>query len=153
MTDRKHDPEAPKAADRAADLGYPPMDRIHAEFDQLLLRANATAHHEWVPLLSELDVHLRSHFEIEDQWMRETEFPPRDCHMDEHAAVLRSSGEVLGLAREGDCSAAPSFVAELARWFPGHADYLDSALAAWMCKRQFGGTPVVLHRRRLAVDT
>ncbi len=145
MTDRKHDPRAPQAADRAGELGYAPMDRIHSEFDELLLRANAAGDHDWVPLLSEMDAHLRAHFEMEDQWMRETEFPPRDCHIDEHAAVLRSSSEVLALAREGDFGAAPSFVSELARWFPGHADYLDSALAAWMCKRQFGGKPVVLH--------
>jgi hemerythrin len=80
--------------------------------------------------------------------MRETGFPRRDCHIDEHAAVLRSSAEVLALARAGDCRAAPSFVAELARWFPGHADYLDLALAAWLCKRQYGGKRVVVHRRR-----
>jgi hypothetical protein len=35
---------------------------------------------------------------------------------------------------------------ELAAWFPGHADYLDSALAHWMCKRTLGGKPVVLRR-------
>ncbi|HVZ46546.1 MAG TPA: hypothetical protein VHA82_22255 [Ramlibacter sp.] len=80
--------------------------------------------------------------------MSETDFPPRDCHIDEHAAVLKSSAEVLELARSGDVRHAPSFVAELARWFPGHADYLDSALAAWMCKRQFGGKPVVFHKPR-----
>jgi len=40
MTDRKHDPRAPQAADRAGELGYAPMDRIHSEFDELLLRAN-----------------------------------------------------------------------------------------------------------------
>ncbi|KWT98735.1 hypothetical protein APY03_0047 [Variovorax sp. WDL1] len=34
-----------------------------------------------------------------------------------------------------------------------HADYLDSALAAWMCKQQFGGKPVVLHRPGGARDT
>jgi hemerythrin len=45
-----------------------------------------------------------------------------------------------------------SFLQELARWFPGHADYLDSALAAWMCKRQFGGKPVVLQRSVRGTD-
>jgi len=28
-----------------------------------------------------------------------------------------------------------------------HADYLDSALAIWMCKRQFGGTTVIMGRQ------
>lgn len=145
--DRKHDPLAPPAATQVHDLGYAPMDRIHAELDELLARAKAPFEGDWVELLAALDAHLKAHFEAEDRWMQDTDFPPRDCHMDEHAAVLRSSGEVLALAREGDFRAAPSFVAELARWFPGHADYLDSALAAWLCKRQYGGKPVVLHRR------
>jgi hypothetical protein len=30
---------------------------------------------------------------------------------------------------------------------PGHADYLDSALAAWMSKQIDGGKPVVLRRK------
>ena len=34
----------------------------------------------------------------------------------------------------------------LADWFPGHATYLDSALAHWMFHRRFGGKPVVIHR-------
>lgn len=148
MSDLKHHPDAPAASQVVADLGYAPMDSIHAEFDELLTQANAPGDKDWPVLLEKIDTHLRHHFAEEDRWMRETDFPPGDCHVDEHAAVLKSSGEVLALAREGNMNAAPSFVAELARWFPGHADYLDSALAAWMCKRQFGGKPVVLHRPR-----
>lgn len=148
MGDRRHAADAPPAADCAAQLGYAPMDSIHSEFEVLLRRGTTAAAGDWVPLLAELDAHLRLHFEAEDRWMKETDFPPRDCHIDEHAAVLKSSAEVLHLARAGDFSAAPSFVASLAEWFPGHAAYLDSALAAWMCKRQFGGRPVVLHRPR-----
>lgn len=123
------------------------MDRIHAEFDELLAQAEEPFGGDWVELLTALEGHLKSHFEAEDGWMVEANFPQRDCHMDEHAAVLRSSTEVLKLAREGDFRSAPFFVAELARWFPGHATHLDSALAAWLCKRQYGGKPVVLHSR------
>ena len=146
MSDRKHDADAPPAADHPSELGYGPMDSIHAELDALLRECRGHGERDWVALLSSLDDHLREHFEAEDRWMSETDFPPRDCHMDEHAAVLKSSSEVLALARSGDFTQAPIFVEELFRWFPGHADYLDSALAAWMCKRQYGGKPVVLHR-------
>lgn len=144
------DIEAPQAASRVSELGYTPMDIIHAELDGLLARAEQTSDEGWIPLLEEIDAHLRSHFSDEDRWMEETAFPPRDCHMDEHAAVLRSSEGVLALARGGDLQPSRGFVEELGRWFPGHADYLDSALAAWMCKRSFGGKPVVLHRPRRA---
>lgn len=146
MNDLRHDPSAPTASAQVTDLGYPPMDEIHAELDELLAHGASGQPQNWLTLLEALDKHLREHFEAEDRWMRDTAFPPRDCHIDEHAAVLKSCGEVLALARAGDFAHAPSFVAELQRWFPGHADYLDSALAAWMCKRQYGGKPVVLHR-------
>lgn len=79
--------------------------------------------------------------------MQETDFPPGDCHRDEHATVLRSADEVQALEGARRIEVGRNFVRELVAWFPGHADYLDSALAAWMCKREHGGKPVVLHRR------
>ncbi len=128
-------------------LGYGPMDAIHAEFDALVRAALAGTDADFHALLLPLVAHLHVHFAEEDAWMRETDFPPRECHMDEHAAVLRSAAEVEPLVAAGQIAVGRAFVAELARWFPGHADYLDSALAAWMCKRRFGGKPVVLQRR------
>lgn len=81
--------------------------------------------------------------------MRSTGFPPRDCHVEEHAAVLASTREVRGLLQAGSrgVDLAHDFALYLFTWFPGHADYLDSALAAWMSKRAYGGKPVVLRRR------
>lgn len=147
-------PVAPPAARKAVQpLGFLAMDYVHEEFDRLLAGVGEGNVGHWVELLAEINAHLRSHFELEDRWMVETDFPPRDCHMDEHAAVLKSSCEVLALARERDFSAAPSFFASLADWFPEHADHLDSALAAWMCKQRYGAKPVVIHRRQGAGAT
>ena len=42
-------------------------------------------------------------------------------------------------------------VQALADWFPGHADYLDSALTQWMVKKQLGAIPVVV-RKNLKFD-
>jgi hypothetical protein len=39
----------------------------------------------------------------------------------------------------------------LADWFPGHADYLDSALVQWMVKKHLGAIPVVV-RMNLKFD-
>lgn len=148
MSDLKRHPEAPEPAQVVAALGYGPMDTIHSEFEELLAHADVPGERDWASVLGRIDAHLREHFEVENLWMTETEFPPRDCHIDEHAAVLQSSAQVLALAMQGNTDAAPSFIKELIKWFPGHAAYLDSALAAWMCKRQLGGKPVVLHRTR-----
>ena len=128
-------------------LGYRPMDDVHAEFVDVISRARDCPDADFVKHLDDVIDHLREHFEAEDAWMRETSFPPRDCHMQEHAAVLRSADEVRALGGGRLLEVGRSFVTELANWFPGHADHLDSALAAWMCMRAHGGKPIVVHRR------
>ena len=54
---------------------------------------------------------------------------------------------ITGATAGFGAATARRFAEELTRWFPGHADYLDSALAAWMVKRRHGGKPVVLRRQ------
>ena len=127
-------------------LGFTPMDDIHAEFVDLIGRIQVADDAELPELFDALKVHLEHHFELENRWMAETNFPPRDCHIDEHAAVLKSVGEVQELLREGNTAICRDIVNELANWFPSHADHLDSALAHWMSKLRFGGKPVVLRK-------
>ncbi|HEY9280008.1 MAG TPA: hemerythrin domain-containing protein [Eoetvoesiella sp.] len=127
-------------------LGYGPMDKIHQEFDTLVQYTLTCPDAELAKQIKLLKQHLQEHFQAEDSWMRETSFPAADCHINEHAAVLQSANEVSDQVATGDVSSVRSFAAALADWFPGHADYLDSALAHWMCKLRFGGKPVVLHR-------
>lgn len=128
-------------------LGYPEMDVEHREFVELVGRLQSSPDEELGRHLTAFEAHARRHFGTEDAWMEDTGFPPRDCHQKEHAAVLQSLEEVQALHTAfGRCDVVRSFADELARWFPGHADYLDSALAAWMSKRRHGGRPVVLRR-------
>ena len=128
-------------------LGYPEMDAEHQEFAQLVGLLQTAPDADLGAHLAAFEAHARRHFGTEDAWMESTGFPPRDCHQKEHAAVLQSLEEVQALhAAFGRCDVVRSFADELARWFPGHADYLDSALAAWMSKRRHGGRPVVLKR-------
>lgn len=133
-------------------LGYPAMDRTHEEFVAALHAVRSAHDCDLAARLRSLLVHLEDHFGLEDRWMVDTQFPPKDCHIDEHAAVLKSVREVLSLVEQGGHGEVCRDLAdELARWFPGHADYLDSALAAWMCKQKHGGKPVVI-RRSIADD-
>ena len=127
-------------------LGYNPIDTVHEEFVGLLGQLQNADDAALPALLEQFAAHCVSHFETENTWMRETEFPPRDCHIDEHAAVLHSVREVQGLLAEGEVAICRDLVAQLADWFPKHADQLDSALAHWMTKRTLGGKPVVLRR-------
>jgi hemerythrin-like metal-binding protein len=148
-------PNTPEAVIAWSDrllLGFPAMDAEHRDF---VARVSAlqqactdtdSATDTVAARLAEVEAHLQQHFGAEDTWMRDTAFPARDCHIDEHAAVLKSVHEVQALVAAGNTALVPSLADELARWFPGHADYLDSALAAWMCKQRWDARPVVIRR-------
>lgn len=127
-------------------LGYDPIDEVHEEFVDLVGQMQRADADKLPSLLDTFAVHLRSHFQMENTWMEETAFPPRQCHMDEHAAVMESVVAVQGLLAQGDVDTCRELVDQLAQWFPKHADQLDSALAHWMFKRRMGGKPVVLRR-------
>jgi hemerythrin len=127
-------------------LGYAPIDRIHGEFVVLVDVLLAAPDADVAVALAAVHAHSRAHFASEEQWMQETDFPARGCHADEHAAVLKSMEGVALRVADGDFEAGRHLARALADWFPGHTDYLDSALAHWMCKRQLGGKPVVFRR-------
>jgi hemerythrin len=128
-------------------LGFSPMDEVHEEFVALVNALGRSVGDELRVAMDALLVHAREHFGEEERWMAETQFPARKCHADEHAAVLRSiEGVRERVVALGDHAAARRLSRALADWFPGHADYLDAALAHWMCKRRFGGKPVVVRR-------
>lgn len=127
-------------------LGYGPIDEVHEEFVDLVGQMQRADAASLPALLDTFAVHLHSHFQMENTWMEDTAFPPRQCHMDEHAAVMESVQAVQGLLAQGDVDTCRDLVDQLALWFPKHADQLDSALAHWMFKQRMGGKPVVLRR-------
>ncbi len=127
-------------------LGYAPMDHTHEEFVQCVAALQRASDEDLPAALAAFAEHARRHFGEEDRWMEQSQFPARECHIDEHAAVLKSVGEVQALLAQGNTEVCRRLAQELANWFPGHADYLDSALAHWMCKQRLGGKPVVIRR-------
>ncbi len=127
-------------------LGYTPMDLVHQEFVQCIVNLQQASVNDLPACLDLLALHLQAHFDEEERWMEESQFPARDCHIDEHAAVLQSVRQVQALLEQGDATVCRRLAEELARWFPVHADYLDSALAHWLCKQRLGGKPVVVRR-------
>lgn len=130
-------------------LGYIPMDETHEEFVALVNAMREAKPSELPACLKAFEEHAVRHFGQEDEWMTKNEFPAGDCHIDEHAKVLESVRHVLGLPIEQMIPVSQGLISALEHWFPGHADYLDSALAKWMVKQSFGGArvaPVVLRR-------
>ena len=59
-------------------IGFAAMDAVHEEFVGQLARLQTAADAELPERLAEFSLHCAAHFEAEDNWMRETEFPPRD---------------------------------------------------------------------------
>jgi len=127
-------------------LGYAPMDDTHREFVTLVDALLKVPDAELEQALTAFAEHAVAHFEQEDRWMSGSDFPATDCHVDEHARVLVSVREVQQELAKGHVDIVRKLAQALMNWFPGHADYLDSALAAWMVKRSHGGKPVVFRR-------
>lgn len=93
-----------------------------------------------------LHASFAEHFAAEDGLMASQDFASRDCHLDEHAAVLASFEEVGGLMRAGRPGPARRMVEEIVRWLPEHIDALDRQLAKFVFHRNTGGAPVLLRR-------
>ncbi len=127
-------------------LGHPPMDAVHQEFVETLGRLLNCDDATTPAALAAMARHLEEHFSAENQWMKDSDFPARECHVEQHDAVLNSVHQVQALVANGDLSRVKSLAAALVEWFPGHADYLDAALSHWLCKLKLGGKPVVLRR-------
>lgn len=127
-------------------LGYAPMDEVHREFvirvDDLLQADEAGLG----AALAAFAAHAEAHFEQERRWMEATDFPPRDCHIEEHDKVLASVHEVQEELAAGNVALVRELAKALMDWFPGHADYMDSALATWIVKQAHGGAPLIFRR-------
>jgi len=128
-------------------LGYLPMDRTHQDFVDCVSclrnadRSSVSRH------MTRMLEHLAEHFDEEQRWMLETDFPAAACHVSEHEAVMRSAREVDAFVRaRADPAEAHRFADALAAWFEGHVYYMDAALSHWMSKRAYGGAPIVLRR-------
>jgi hemerythrin len=79
--------------------------------------------------------------------MRETAYGSAGCHIDEHAAVLRSLDEVRTMLADGRTEVVRSFARALVDWFPEHVRVMDQGLARWLVQRKLGASPVVIRRR------
>ena len=128
-------------------LGHGAMDLTHREFVErvdALLRAPDAA---LADALQAFGHHARSHFAEEDRQMVQTRYASAGCHVDEHAAVLKSFDEVVVALAAGRPAVVRAFAQALADWFPEHALAMDQGLASWLIARDLGGAPVRLVRR------
>jgi hemerythrin len=127
-------------------LGDPAMDAEHRAFIEGLRQVQLAGDDELPALFKAFVREARAHFEHENGWMNDSGFPPRQCHIDEHTAVLKSVDEVLVLMEAGDLAVVRRLADHMAGWFPAHLQQMDSAVVHWLSKQRFGAKPVVLRR-------
>lgn len=129
-------------------VGHGGMDDTHREFvacvDALLC---ATDMQQGVALQAFAEHALR-HFREEDDAMRESDYGSAGCHVDEHAAVLKSLDDVRAALAQGRHDVVRSFALALANWFPRHAQVMDLGLARWLNQRRLGGSPVLIQKQK-----
>lgn len=113
-------------------LDYPPMDRVHHAFVDLLAMAQAAPDEALAQAWSAVIDHTVQHFGREDDWMKRTRFSAADAHIMQHKVVLNVMREGLALARAGQVQAVREMAGELAAWFAKHTQTLDAALALHM---------------------
>jgi hemerythrin len=133
------------------ELGHPGMDATHREFVSCVDALLRAPDGDLPARLEALAEHTTRHFAEEDEAMRRGAYNAGGCHVDEHAAVLKSLGEVRVALGQGRRVVVRAFAQALAEWFPEHARVMDQGLARWMAERRLGGAPIVIRRRSGAV--
>lgn len=134
-------------------LGDPALDDDHLRFRELaedLLQASAATS---VASLDALHAHAQRHFAAEDVDLRTMRGGNASCHIDEHAAVLKSLVEVRDVLTGEDTSAEAKallvrrLASQLLGWLPEHVEQMDAAVAMHRANTRFGGTPIRMPQR------
>lgn len=133
-------------------LGDSHLDEQHEKLEFLIAALRDAPAAEAVDRLDALASHAADHFATEDVILRVMKDGNAACHIDEHAAVLRSLQEVREVltgpdAAEGAKAALLQRLGtQLQQWLPEHVQAMDAGVAAHRSKERFGGAPVRLTR-------
>jgi hemerythrin-like metal-binding protein len=119
------------------ELGLAYMDDTHREFVDLLARAANAEDGELLAVWQTVVDHTQDHFGREDQWMKDSSFPPGDCHATEHESILAVMREGGKRGAAGNLALVRQLARELGVWFAGHAQSMDTALALFLKDVQY----------------
>lgn len=134
-------------------LGEETLDRDHEELHALITSLLGAPVDGMVTALDALRVHAAQHFASEDEHLRDMKDGNANCHLDEHANVLKSLDEVrdvlVGPAhpQETKQRLVQSLSVQLLDWLPHHVQEMDAGVATYRSKRRFGGAPVKVSRQ------
>jgi len=117
-------------------LGNAEMDGTHQEFIALVNRVHATANTaEFKQGFAELIEHTKAHFALEDELMRNSNFPGLQEHQWEHNRVLGELNQFQLRVNKGFVAFGRAYIQDkLPEWFAVHANTMDRALAVHLHK-------------------
>ncbi|NBQ86125.1 MAG: hemerythrin [Betaproteobacteria bacterium] len=115
----------------ALTLNLPTLDETHREFVELLARAVEAPDAELLAAWDAVISHTREHFEMENQGMQATGFPPGSCHTREHSDILAVMQEGARRGALGEHGLLRQLASELGTWFEQHAQSMDNAFALY----------------------
>lgn len=125
------------------ELGHGRMDDTHREFVAQLNALHEAPEDQFLPLLDAFIEHTVAHFEQENRWMQEINFPPAHCHTNEHEGVLNIMRDVRRMvAEEGKKEIGRVLTRELAPWFENHAGGMDAMLSFFLRCIEAGVDPM-----------
>lgn len=129
-------------------LGDPALDEDHARLRELIEDMLQSTSATSVATLDAVHAHAQRHFAEEDVDLRTMRGGNASCHIDEHAAVLKSLVEVREVllgesSSEGDKALLLQRLArQLLSWLPEHVQEMDRAVAMERTKARFGGVAI-----------
>lgn len=108
------------------------MDTTHDELLQLLATGGECRELvTLVPLLDELITHTERHFQTEELWMVQSDFPHLNEHRSEHRQLLAELQLMQRRLRPATVPLVRGFITErLPDWLQLHLQRMDSLLAA-----------------------
>lgn len=134
-------------------IGDPQLDEDHERLERAICALVAARAPDRVLALDQLRQAAGAHFESENADLHRMGDGNAKCHVDEHAAVLRSLNEVdqalASSARDEAFKAAliQRLGSQLLDWLPVHVREMDAAVVKFRVSQRFGGAPVMLSRR------
>jgi hemerythrin len=113
-------------------IGFKPIDDLHKEFQDILDALLDPGEADYGRDLLGLHKHLLRHCAIEEEFMRQEDYPHIDRHRRQHQRLLESVADVRRRFDSGDIESTRRFCAELMDWFRIHARTEDAELAAFL---------------------
>lgn len=113
-------------------IGFKPIDDLHREFQDILDALLDPAEADYATHLLELHRHLLRHCAIEEEFMRQEDYPLIDQHRRAHERLLESVAEARRRYDAGDIEGTRRFCADLLDWFKIHAHREDAELAHFL---------------------